>query len=96
MVKSDMTWKPSNGSRGFGVYGLAALRVIPYSGKLSKGETFANFAVLWLFAKVFSAKSWGVASFGTAKASNPRKFHENRIFHKFAKPLQAYGDEQHA
>ena len=27
---------------------------IPYSGKLSK--TFANFAVLWLYAKVFYAK----------------------------------------
>ena len=30
--------------------------------------------VLWLFAKVFSAKFEGVASFGTAKVSNLRKF----------------------
>ena len=30
--------------------------------------------VLWLFAKVFSAKFEGVASFGTAKVSNSRKF----------------------
>ena len=37
-------------------------------------KTCANFAVLWLYAKVFSVKFWGVASFGTAKASNPRKF----------------------
>ena len=39
-----------------------------------------HFAVLWLFAKVFSAKIGGVASFGAAKASNPRKF----------SPLQLY------
>ena len=48
--------------------------VIPYSGKLSREKTFANFAVLWPFTKVFSAKSGGVASFGAAQASNPRKF----------------------
>jgi len=33
---------------------------IPYSGKLSREKTFANFVVLWLFAKVFSTKFWGV------------------------------------
>ena len=33
-----------------------------------------NFAVLGLFAKVFSAKFGAVVSFGTVKASNPRKF----------------------
>ena len=33
-----------------------------------------NFAVLWLFAKVFSTKFGGMASFGAAKASNPWKF----------------------
>ena len=27
-----------------------------YSGKLSREKTFANFAVLWLYAKVFSVK----------------------------------------
>ena len=33
---------------------------IPYSGKLSKEKTFANFAVLWLYTKVFFVKfgSW--------------------------------------
>ena len=31
-------------------------RYRPYSGKLSRKKTFANFAVLWLFAKVFSVK----------------------------------------
>ena len=29
---------------------------IPYSGKLSREKTFANFTVLWLFVKVFSVK----------------------------------------
>ena len=47
---------------------------IPYSGKLSREKTFVNFAVLWLFAKVFSAKFGGMASIGTVKASNLRKF----------------------
>ena len=47
---------------------------IPYSRKLSRIKTFANFAVLWLFVKVFSTKLLGVVSFGTEKASNPRKF----------------------
>ena len=27
---------------------------IPYSGKLSREKTFANFVVLWLFLKIFS------------------------------------------
>ena len=35
-----------------------------------EGENFAKFAVLWLFAKVFSTKFGGVASVGTAKGSN--------------------------
>ena len=35
---------------------------LPYSGKLSREKTFANFTVLWLFAKVFFAKFGGVAS----------------------------------
>ena len=38
---------------------------ILYSGKLSREKTFANFEVLWLFAKVFTfSKFGGVASFG--------------------------------
>ena len=47
---------------------------VPYSGKLSKEKNFANFAVLWLFAKVFSTKFRGMASFGMAKVSNLWKF----------------------
>ena len=46
---------------------------ILYNGKLSREKTFTNFVVLWLFAKVFSAKFGGVVSFGAARASNPRK-----------------------
>ena len=53
---------------------------LPYSRKLSRKKPFANFAVLWLFAKVFSAKFGGVASFGAAKASNPRKFSSSKFF----------------
>ena len=35
---------------------------IQYNGKLSRVKTFANFAVLWLFVKVFSANFGGVAT----------------------------------
>ena len=45
---------------------------ILYSGKLSREKTITNFAVLWLFAKVFSSKFGGVTFFGVAKASNPQ------------------------
>ena len=63
---------------------LTYTRTILYSGKLSREETFTNFAVLWLFTKVFSAKFGGVASFGTVKGSNLRKFSpKNHIFHQF-------------
>ena len=47
---------------------------IPYSGKLSREKTFANFTVLWLFAKVFSAKFGGMASFRVAKRAIREKF----------------------
>ena len=36
----------------------------PHSGKLPREKTFANFEVLQLFAKVFTVKFGGVASFG--------------------------------
>ena len=36
-------------------------------------KAFVNFAFLWLFTKVSSAKFGGVVSFGTARASNPQK-----------------------
>ena len=38
---------------------------IPYSEKVSREKTLANFKVLWLFVKVFSTKFGGVVSFGS-------------------------------
>ena len=53
------------------LYQVISLVGIPYSRKLLREKTFANFVVLWLFAKIFSAKFGGVASFGATQASNP-------------------------
>ena len=36
--------------------GIAIFALLPYSGFLSREKTFVNFAFLWRFAKVFSAK----------------------------------------
>ena len=41
-----------------------------------------NFVVLWLFAKIFSAKFGSMASVGVAKASNLRKFSLRKSFAK--------------
>ena len=46
----------------------------PYSRKLSREKTFANFAFLWLFAKVFSAKFGEMAYVGAAEGSNLQQF----------------------
>ena len=54
--------------------------VVPYSGKLSREKTFMDFAFLWLFAKVFSVKFGGVASFGTAQASDQRRFSLRKLY----------------
>ena len=43
---------------------------IPYSGKLSREKTFADFAVLELSAKVFSAKFWGRGVLGVGRQAN--------------------------
>ena len=53
---------------------------ILYSGKLLRKKTFANFAVLWRFAKVFSAKFGGMLPFGVAETSNSRKFFPSNVF----------------
>ena len=54
---------------------------IPYCGKLLREKTFANFAVLWLFTQVFSAKFGGVVSFGVSKRRIHESFlHDNHIF----------------
>ena len=41
--------------------------VILHSRKLSREKSFANFAVLWLLAKVFSAKLGGVVPLALQK-----------------------------
>ena len=52
---------------------------------LGRRLTFANFAVLWLFAKVFSAKFGGVAFLAQPKQAIRESFlHKNHIFHQFA------------
>ena len=59
---------------------------LPYSSKLLREKTFANFVVLCQCAKVFSMKFGGVVFFGTAKASNPQKFSRRKsIFHQSVK-----------
>ena len=42
-----------------------------------------NFTVLWLFVKVSSVKFGGVASYGAAKASSPRKSYFSPIHETF-------------
>ena len=56
--------------------GLTELVATPCNAitTLYREKTFVNFVVLWLFAKVFSAKFGGVACFGAAKMSNLRTF----------------------
>ena len=59
-----------------------------------------NFAVLWLFAKVFSAKFGGMASFGTVKVSNPWKFSPRKSYSSpirknfFLESFPLYGSTQ--
>ena len=60
-----MGW--GGGGKREGKRAVARGRGIPYSGKLLMEKTFANFVVLWLFTKVFSAKFGGVASFDAAQ-----------------------------
>jgi len=74
---------------------------IPYSGKLSREKTFANFVVLWLFMKVFSAKFGCVAPLVLQKRAIRESFlSENCSFHQFAKVFSLesfplYGRSQH-
>ena len=48
-------------------------RNVPYSGKLSREKTFADFAVLELSAKVFSAKFLGRGVLGVGRQANVLK-----------------------
>jgi len=55
--------------------------VVPYSGKLSREKTFANFAVLWLYAKVFSTKFGAWHPLAWQKWAIRESFlRENRLF----------------
>ena len=59
--------------------------ILPYSGKLSREKTFANFAVLWLYAKVFSMKFGAWRPLARQKRAIHESFlRENHIFHQFA------------
>ena len=53
---------------------------IPYSGKLLREKTFANFAVLWLFTKVFSAKFGGIVSFVRHKQAGCESFFPRKSY----------------
>ena len=68
-IKKNITGSPHTiWKKSWLVGDSKALSWLPYSGKLSREKTSANFIVLW-FAKVFFIKFGGMA-----KVSNPRKF----------------------
>ena len=57
---------------------------IPYSGKLLREKTSTNFAVLWLYAKVFFTKFGVWCPLAWQKRAIRESFlHENCIFHQF-------------
>ena len=58
---------------------------IPYSGKLSREKTFANFEVMWLITSCcfFFSKFGGVASFGVTSEQSAEVF--STKIHQFAK-----------
>ena len=62
------------------------------AGYFSREKTFTNFTVLWLFAKIFSVKFWGVVPFGAAKARAICKsfLYENHIFHPKVVSLESF------
>ena len=55
------------------------VQLLPYSGKLPREKTFANFKVLPLFVKVFSAKLGGMASFGSDTSEQSVKVFSAKI-----------------
>ena len=65
---------------------------ILYSGKLSREITFANFTVLWLYAKVFSAKFGVWCPLALQKRAIRESFLcENRIFTNLRKVFSLEG-----
>ena len=59
--------------------GDCTCNIVPYSRKLSREKAFANFKILWLFAKVFFVKFWGMASF-VSTSEQSAKFFPVKIF----------------
>ena len=54
---------------------------VPYSGKLLREKTFVNFTVLWLYAKVFSARFGAWHPLALQKRAIRESFlRENHIF----------------
>ena len=70
----------TNIATGNDMKGYRRWTYVLYSGKLSRERTFMNFAVLWLFVKVFSVKFGDEMFFGAAKLSNPQKFFIKNLF----------------
>ena len=65
---------------------LCTRKKIPHSGKLFEGENFCELRSFVAVHESFLREIWGVASFGVAKTSNPRKFYPQKsYFHQFAK-----------
>ena len=52
---------------------------LPYNGKLSREKTFVNFAVLWLFAKVFLHKIWWLGILWRGKSEQSVKIFSAKI-----------------
>ena len=61
---------------------IKMLCILLYSGKLSREKTFANFKILWLYAKDFFAKFgvWHPLGLLQKRAIRESFLHENRIF----------------
>ena len=72
---------------------ISKVHLIPYSEKLSREKTFANFAVLWLYAKVFSAKFGAWRPLARQKQAICESFSAKIVFftnlQKFS-PLKVY------
>ena len=78
-VSPGSPWPPSP-------LGVRLQHVILYSGKLSREKTFCEFPSFVAIHKSFLCKIWGVAFFGAAKVSHPRKFSQRKsYFHQFTK-----------
>ena len=62
------------------ICGIHVSANIPYSGKLSREKTFANFAVLWQFVKVFSMKFGAWCSLVRPKRACMKVFSAKIVF----------------